>query len=99
MKKEYEDRLRKYELAKHAFWNDTYPSMNFFQKVDYWSGSIHRQMRYNGESGLDPYDVFSREDYEAWKLKEPLIDLIIVKIIDELRLDKDQVEKLIGECF
>jgi hypothetical protein len=56
-------------------------------------------MRYNGESGLDPYDVFSREDYEAWKLKEPLIDLIIVKIIDELRLDKDQVEKLIGECF
>jgi hypothetical protein len=99
MKKEYKDRLRKYQLAKEEFWMKIYPAMSFSQKIDYWAASIHRQMRYNGESGLDPYAVFSPEDYQAWKSTEPLIGAMMGQIVERLNLDKKKIEMLTHQCF
>ncbi|MEM8531928.1 MAG: hypothetical protein AAGF95_13880 [Chloroflexota bacterium] len=54
-----------------------YAGYTFEQKVRYWSSQINQQMRWQAESGLDPYAGFSRDWYEAVKRAEPHFDAII----------------------
>ena len=77
--------------ASKNFWSEEYPKKTFDQKVSYWSGSLHRQMRWNVESGFDEMAVFSKSDYECWKEKEPLIDTILVQVIKILNLNAEEV--------
>jgi len=57
-----------------------YGSLNYEERVKYWSGTLHREMRWQAESGLDPYAIYDLEWYENIKKIEPDIDSIMDKI-------------------
>jgi len=95
MDEKYRKRIEAYDLAKQKFWSDEYPKKTLDQKVNFWAGSLHQQMRWNGESGLDEMAVFSKEDYILWKKREPNIDRLLPDIISKLNLNKEGVYKLL----
>ncbi|RAV97975.1 hypothetical protein [Pseudochryseolinea flava] len=47
------------------FWISIYPSYSFDERVLHWSGSLHRRMRWQEESGYDPYAIYSK----AWHMQ------------------------------
>lgn len=53
--------FKKIQEEEEIFWSQQYPSFTKEEKIRYWSGSLHRQMRWQAESGLDPYDIYSLE--------------------------------------
>lgn len=81
------------ENENDRFWSEIYPEKTYEQRINYWSSSLHQQMRWNGESGVDPMAVFSKNDYKSWKIKEPMIDEILVSVIKKLNLNADEVFK------
>lgn len=96
MNKDYQDRLSKYEDLQNKFWEKEYPQKSKTEKVKYWSGSLHQQMRWNGESGLDEMAVFSVYDYQEWKKKEPKIDELLPEILKMLNISKEKVYPLLA---
>ena len=40
------------------FEKEIYPNFSFDTKAKYWSGVLHNQMRWQEESGLDPYAIY-----------------------------------------
>jgi hypothetical protein len=73
------------------FWREKYNKMTFEEKVKYWSGRLHSQMRWNGESGVDEMAVFSKADYEIWKKYEPEIDELLPHIIKYLTVKEELI--------
>ena len=63
--------------AISSFWQDIYPAMNKEEKIAYWSDSINQQLRWQAESGLDPYAIFNPDWYANSLNKEPEFDEII----------------------
>ena len=78
------------------FWKEEYPNKSREEKIKYWSGSLHQQMRWNGESGQDEMAIFSKEDYMHWKLKEPEIEKLLPEILKMLNISIDKVYPLLG---
>lgn len=58
----------------------SYINKQFTDKVTYWSGRLHQQMRWQAESGLDPYSIYTANWYQSTKEFEPDFD----KIMDEV---------------
>lgn len=72
---------REGELKKRIqFENTEYFTLSFEEKVKFWSGTLHRQMRWQVESGLDPYDIYDISWYNDIKITEPNIDLIMDEV-------------------
>lgn len=70
-----------------------YAGYTFEQKVRYWSYTIHQQMRWQAESGLDPYAGFSRDWHAAMKRAEPDFDALINAAFERfLSWEWDQAE-------
>ncbi len=65
------------------FENKEYPMFSFDEKVKFWSGNLHRQMRWQAESGLDPYAIYDLDWYKSVKEKEPYIDAIMNEVFDK----------------
>jgi hypothetical protein len=59
---------------------EEYPNYSFEEKVKFWSGTLHRQMRWQVESGLDPYAIYDEEWYKTVKITEPSIDSIMDEV-------------------
>jgi hypothetical protein len=95
--KRYEEIPTLLNFYSEKFWIDEYPLKTLEEKIDYWSGSIRQQIRWNNESGFDEMNVFSKVDYENWKKKEPLIDYILKEVILILKLNSDKVYKALSE--
>ncbi|WP_271729860.1 hypothetical protein [Aquimarina algiphila] len=57
-----------------------YINKSFKEKTKYWSGRLHQQMRWQVESGLDPYAIYKPDWYQSTKEFEPDFD----KIMDEV---------------
>jgi len=57
-----------------------YKLLTYEERVKYWSGTLHREMRWQAESGLDPYAIYTSEWYKRIKTIEPEIDSIMDKI-------------------
>ncbi|MGG8495176.1 hypothetical protein ACQY1Q_02060 [Tenacibaculum sp. TC6] len=75
-KKGLEECLKKRpDLNKQSYINRT-----LIGKVNYWSGRLNQQMRWQVESGLDPYSIYTPEWYQSTKEFEPDFD----KIMDEV---------------
>jgi hypothetical protein len=66
-----------------VFWKDQYLNFSFDKKVEFWSEQLHHTMRWQIESGLDPYSVYDAEWYRDLKNLEPNIDLIMNTIFDK----------------
>jgi hypothetical protein len=64
-------------VEEDSFWKVNYPKFSFDEKVEFWSGQLHRKMRWQVESGLDPYAIYSIDWYNEVKKAEPNIDLIM----------------------
>jgi len=64
------------------FFKIKYPSLSFDDKVAFWSGSLHRQMRWQAESGLDPYAIYNAQWYNDVKKIELNIDSIMNHVFD-----------------
>jgi hypothetical protein len=91
--------LRKEIEKAFAFWETTYPGLSFDEKVGFWTGETHRQMRWQAESGLDPYAIFTPSSYEWMKEKEPSIDEIMDKAFADFlawEWNKEEYLKRIG---
>ena len=93
---------KRYDEVSHAlneysihFWKNIYPKKSYEERVSYWSGSFGRQMRWNGESGVDEFAVFSHSAYCFWKSHEPKIDEMLPTILKILGLNKERIYKLI----
>jgi hypothetical protein len=91
MNEKYKKRIDDYISSSNKFWSEEYPLKSFEEKIDFWASNIHRQMRWNSESGFDEMDVFSKADYENWKLKDPDFDKLIYYVIKKLNLNADKV--------
>lgn len=68
---------------EEGFWNVIYTSYSVEQKVKHWSGSLHRQMRMQVESGLDPYAIYGSGWYNDVKKVEPNIDQIMDEVFSK----------------
>jgi hypothetical protein len=95
MEDKYKKRLEAFAAAKQKFWAEEYPKKTLDQKINYWSGSLHQQMRWNGESGFDEMAVFSKADYDLWKQHEPYIDSLLPAILEKLNVNKEKVFDLL----
>lgn len=65
---------------EHKFWNEKYPLLSRDEKLRHWSGTLHQNMRWQSESGLDPYKIFSREWLNDVKKVENDFDAILEDI-------------------
>ena len=80
LKKNMDDELQRQIDRISNFWKDEYPYYSIEKKIGYWSGTINQQMRWQAESGLNEYAIFSPRWYKWAKEQEPEFD----KIIDEV---------------
>ena len=78
--KEIEEENDIQKKQNRNFEENIYPNYSFQEKVSYWSGELHQQMRWQAESGLDPYSIYSTKMYQSTKEFEPDFD----KIMDEV---------------
>ena len=67
----------KVKQDEKLFWDKEYPDFSFEDKIKYWASENQRLMRWQAESGLDEYDIFSPQWYKWAKEKEPEIDKIM----------------------
>ena len=70
---------KEYELQLKTR-DEIYPNYTFNEKVSFWSGRLHQQMRWSEEDGEDPYSIYTPEWYKSTKDFEPDFD----KIMDEV---------------
>ncbi len=62
---------------------EEYKTLNREERIDYWSGSLHQEMRWNAESGFDEYMVFSKKWLEEVQTIEPNIEELLKEIIEK----------------
>ncbi|MBE2206754.1 MAG: hypothetical protein IAE84_04160 [Saprospiraceae bacterium] len=93
--KKFEEAAKLLNEQQGDFWMEKYPKMTLEQKINYWSGSLHQQMRWNGESGFDEMAVFSKADYELWKQHEPRIDSLLPAILEKLNVNRENALALL----
>ena len=72
----YLNRIETTKLENEMF-RKKYIAFSFDEKVEYWSGNLFRQMRWQQESGLDPYAIYDLAWYMNIKITEPEFDKII----------------------
>lgn len=63
--------------------NPSYLNNDYANKVSYWSGRLHTQMRWQSESGLDPYSIYSKEWHLSTKKFEPNFDEIMDEVFSK----------------
>ncbi len=93
--KKFEEAAKLLNEQQVDFWVEKYPKMTLDQKINYWSESLHQQMRWNGESGFDEMAVFSKADYDLWKQRESSIDSLLPAILEKLNVNKERVFDLL----
>jgi hypothetical protein len=79
---------------------EEYQKMPYPHKLKFWSGNLHQQMRWNGESGVDEYAVFSKAWLEKTLEFEPQIETIIediIKLYWKNYWDADKIRKALKE--
>ena len=60
-----------------------YLKKDYEERVKYWSGNLHQQMRWNGESSLDEYAVFSKDWLNKVKKHEPNIENMLEDVFNK----------------
>lgn len=100
--KEIEEENARQEVRNESFEKSIYPNYSFQEKVKYWSGRLHQQMRWQAESGLDPYSIYTVEWYNSTKQFEFRFDEIMDEVFSKYwgtgaDWDKDEYLKRIGK--
>lgn len=66
---------------RDRFWTTEYAAKDFAARAAYWAGTMFRHMRWQSESGLDPYAGFTREWFDDAKSREPDFDRMFEYIL------------------
>ena len=85
-KEEYEKVNELLKNEEQKFWRTEYAKKSREEKVKYWSGMFWHDMRWNGESGVDPMAVFSKTAYISWKNREPDFDELLPEILSIIKV-------------
>lgn len=93
------------EKAKaELFWTTEYAAMDFEARAAHWAGLMFRHMRWQSESGLDPYAGFNREWFDEAKTREPdfdrMFDYILRRYEQELLYEDtnpDAIRRRVGK--
>ena len=81
---------------ENKFWTEEYPLLSRNEKIRHWSGTLHQKMRWQSESGLDPYIIFSKEWLSEVKKVENDFDSILEEIFTiywKENWNKDEIKK------
>lgn len=62
---------------------EVYQKMTFSQRVTFWSGILHSQMRSQVEAGLDEYRIYSPEWHSLMLKIDPDFDKIMEEIFSQ----------------
>ena len=84
--------VREVEATRERFWATEYAAKDFAARAAYWAGLMFRHMRWQTESGLDPYAGFDRDWFEDAKRREPDFDRMFDYILQRYEqgfLDED----------
>lgn len=86
-------------LKQEDAWKAEYSRKTFTERVEYWSGEIYRNMRWQGESTGDEYSWLSPEWYQDIKTFEPEIDGILIEVTKKLGMmfNADAFYRAIGQ--
>lgn len=79
------------------FWTEEYSSKDKEGKISFWCGYLHQGTRWNVESGIDELAVFSKNEYDFFKSKDPNFDDLLPHIIQKLSLNERDVLKALRE--
>ncbi|MGL4599359.1 MAG: hypothetical protein ACRCYO_17685 [Bacteroidia bacterium] len=63
-----------------AIEKENYQKLSDTERLGFWASNLHNAMRWQVESGYDPYAIFNKEWYEQAKGMESNIDLIMNEI-------------------
>jgi hypothetical protein len=63
---------------------ERYARLSYNERVNYWSGYIYQNMRWQGESTGDEYSWLSPEWYTEVKQMEPDIDKMLIDVTKKL---------------
>lgn len=64
------------------FWKNEYSIKPEEEKVRFWSASLHKSMRTQEESGLDPYVFYTDDWLKSTLAREPRFIEMLPKIYD-----------------
>lgn len=92
IKAQVEEASKKEQL----FWGNEYPNLKFQEKLNLWSGQIHRECRWQGESTANEYEAFTERWFEACLKLDNDFARILSTVISMLSLNKKEVEKRIN---
>ena len=93
--KKADEELKKAAEAQDVFFKTEYKKISKNDRINYWASHIRQQFRWNEESGIDGYLIFSKEDYEMWQQVEPEIDELLPHIAEKIKLSIDRIKKAI----
>lgn len=84
--------------AKEAahFQKHEYPNLSREDKIAYWASGWRQQFRWNEESGVDGYAIFSLEDYLFWKTIEPDLESLLPDIANLMKISLDKMKNALN---
>lgn len=86
---------------EELFWKNEYPKKSFNQKVEFWNGILHRQMRWQGESGYDEYLIFNKDWYVKTIHQDPEFERVFDNLLEnsfkQYGWNVDEIRKRINE--
>ena len=93
----FESMTKELEEAQNRFWDEEYPNKTFEEKVSYWSGSIHRIIRWTNESVTSGTCTFDKNWYLSCKEQDPNFDELLPYILDKLNYDRETFYKTLED--
>jgi hypothetical protein len=91
--REMPDWVKNLLTDEDIFWNQKYPLLTKEEKIRHWSGTLHRQMRWNAESGYDPYAIYSPEKLiEITKVENNFIEFLEIIFNNHWKGQWDDIE-------
>jgi hypothetical protein len=78
--------------AFEKFRQEEYPKKSLEERIDYWTGLIDKNMKWQGESTGDEYDgMFTKEWFEENVKFDSEFDRIFSAVAKNLQLDMNKV--------
>jgi hypothetical protein len=96
-KKEFLKFIEEIENEENKYWHEEYPELSKEERVKMWAGNLYRNMREQLESGLNPYEIYTKNMLKDTLEKEPnFIEMLpeIYSIWAEM-FDSDKIDRKI----
>lgn len=90
--KRMEERRAAEDAAIEKFWKEEFPMKTLEEKISYWTGQIHREMRWQGESTGDEYGSgFTQQWFDECQKLDPDFGKIFPIVAQRLNIDSRKI--------